>query len=247
MAYEKTDAITIRYADYSNTSRIFTFYTRRFGRISALAKGAKRRYSRLVGHVDLLSFGEIVFISGRTRDRLHILTEACAFETFPAIREDLARFYAACHAVQLVNAMTAEDDPSPELFDCLLELLRWLERGIEPTVPLFAFEAHLLVLTGFMPELSSCVACGKPNRQKTAAFSSALGGILCERCSAAQADLVRNVPSGALNLLGRLAHRKLTRLDRITIAPQVVGPARALLNQYESYILGRELRTAKHL
>ena len=247
MAYEKTNAITIRYADYSDTSRVLTFYTRRFGRVSALAKGAKRRYSRLIGHVDLLSFGEIVFISGRTRDRLHILTEACAFETFPAIRKDLARLYAACHAVQLVNAMTAEDDPSPELFDRLLGLLRWLGQGIEPAAPLFAFEAHLLVLTGFMPELSSCVSCGKPNRQRTTAFSSALGGILCERCSAGQTDVVPDVPSGALNLLERLARGKLTRLDRIRVAPQVVASARTFLNHYETYILGRELGTTKDL
>ena len=176
MPYEKDHAIVIRCVDFSETSRILTFYTRRFGRLSALAKGAKRKYSKLIGHVDLLSYGEIVFISGRTRDRLAILTEACAFEPFPAIRDDLARLYAACHAAELVNNMTAEDDPSPELFDRLLGLLRRLDGGIGPAVALFAFESHLLVLTGFMPEVAASVRRGQKKHESTIHVNHLLAG-----------------------------------------------------------------------
>ncbi|MFO7898766.1 MAG: recombination protein O N-terminal domain-containing protein, partial [Planctomycetota bacterium] len=86
MPYEKTEAILIRATDFSETSRVFAFFTRRFGRITTLAKGVKRKYSRMIGQVDLFSYGEIVFASGWLRDRMHILAEACAFETFPAIR-----------------------------------------------------------------------------------------------------------------------------------------------------------------
>ena len=161
MPYEKDEAIVIRGVDFSETSRIYTFYGKRFGRITALSKGARRRYNRNIGHLDLLSYGEIVFLSGRSRGRLHILAEVCSFDAFPRIREDLARFYAACHAVELVNQMTPEEDSCPELFDRLLALLMALDRGGEPTLALFAFEAHLLVLTGFMPEVARCVSCGK--------------------------------------------------------------------------------------
>ena len=39
---EKTEGIVIRQADFSESSRVVTFFTRDFGKISALAKGAKR-------------------------------------------------------------------------------------------------------------------------------------------------------------------------------------------------------------
>jgi len=247
MPYEKAHALTIRSSDFSETSRIIVFYTREYGRLATLAKGVKRKYSRMIGQVDLFSYGEIVFASGRRRDRLHVLTEACAFETFLEIRTDLARLYAACHAADLISSMTAEEDPNPDLFDQVLRLLRRLEGGVGPGISLFAFEARLLALTGFMPQVAGCVVCGRDSRARAVAFSPRLGGPVCEECSPGEADLVEDVPSGVLALLGRLAADKLTRLDRVTVAAPVARQVRSFLNQYESYVLGRELRAAKHL
>jgi len=247
MPYEKADAITIRSADYSETSRILVFYTREFGRLAALAKGAKRKYNKIIGHIDLLSHCEIVFASRQRRGGLNILAEAAASEVFRGIRTRLPRFYAACHAAELVNSMTAEEDANAELFDRLLGLLRALDRGVEPAVALFAFEAQLLVLSGFMPELLRCVSCGAPNRAKAVAFSQRLGGVICPNCSPRETDLIEGVQAGALRLLDRLAHGKLTRLERISISPQAAREARAFLNQYETHIAGRQFHTAAHL
>jgi DNA repair protein RecO (recombination protein O) len=246
MPYEKADAIAIRSSDYSETSRILVFYTREFGRLSALAKGAKRKGSKVIGQTDLLSHCEIVFAS-RGKAGLHILTEANASEPFLAIRTELPRYYAACHAAELIHTMTAEADANPQLFDRFLGLLRTLDRGIEPAIVLFAFEAHLLVLTGFMPELLSCVSCGAKNRAKTVAFSQRLGGIICPQCSPRESGLIQGIPSGALGLVDRLAHGKLTKLERVRVSLQVTRQIRAFLNQYESYIVGRQLCTAVHL
>ncbi len=247
LPYEKDEAIVIRGVDFSETSRIYTFYGRRFGRFAALAKGARRRYNRNIGHLDLFSYGEVVFLSGRSRARLHILAEVCSFDTFPRIRENLPRFYAACHAAELVGAMTAEEDPCPELFDCLLALLRRLDGGTDPVLALFAFEAHLLVLTGFMPEVSRCVSCGKAARGKMVSFSLRLGGILCSVCSAGEQERIDELPAGALRLLGRIARGETTRLERVRMAPEVAREMRRLLTAYETYVLGRKLRTARCL
>jgi DNA repair protein RecO (recombination protein O) len=247
VGYQKTNAIVIGYTDYSNTSRIFRFYTERFGRITALAKGVKRRYSRMIGQLDLFASGEIVFISGRRRDRMNILTEAAAFETFHRIRRELPAFYAACHAAELVGRMTAEEDPSPELFGRLRQLLRRLDRGVGAAVALFAFEAHLLVLTGFMPEVSKCVACGKAASGKTARFAFRLGGIICRDCAGAEDGPVDEVPLGGLRLLANLAGERVTRLERIRITHEMGRGAREFLNRYEEYVLGGRLRTAHRL
>ncbi len=247
MPYERADAITIRYVDYSETSRVFTFYTREFGRIPALAKGVKRKYSKLIGHVDLLSHCEIVFVSGAARERLNILTEASAAESFPGIRAQLPRYYAACHAAELIYRMTAEEDPNDELFERFLRLLRRLDQGADPALALFAFEGHLLMLCGFMPQLTACVSCGKPIREKKVAFATVRGGVVCSACSPGEAHLIENIPAGALSLFDRLARDRLTRLDRVTVSHQAAKQVRAFLNQYESQVLNRELETAKHL
>lgn len=247
MGYERADAILIRHADYSETSRIYTFFTREFGRFSALAKGARRRYSKLTGHLDLLAHAEIVFLSGRTRERLRILTEADAADTFSLVRRDLPRFYAACHAAELVQSMTADEDPNPQLFDRLLGLLHRLEAGVGPALALFSFEVQLLVLCGFMPELERCVACGNAAAGATVAFSPRRGGVLCGACVPAEADAAESVPRGGVALLARLARGRVTRLHRVRLSAAVAKQARAFLNAYESCVLGRELRTVRHL
>ena len=247
MPYERTDAIAIRHADYSETSRILSFYTRGFGRITTLAKGAKRRSSKVAGHIDLLSHCEIVFVSRSRREAMHILAEAGAHETFASIRRDLARYYAACHAAALVENLTAQEDPNEELFDEMLSLLRRLSKGIDPAVALSAFEVRLLGLCGFMPELSRCVSCGREERGKSISFSPGRGGIVCSDCAPGENDLVEKVSPGVLGLLDRLARGKATRLDRISVSAVAANRIRAFLNQYESYVLGKELRTTRHL
>lgn len=247
MPYERADAITIRYQEYSETSRIFSFYTREFGRMAALAKGAKRKSSKLIGHVDLLSHGEIVFVSRQGREHLSILTEANADESFPRIRTDLRRYYAACHAAELVHRMTAQDDPNPELFDRLLELLRRLNQKKDPLVALITFEGHMLTLAGFMPQLEGCVSCGKKIRTKTVAFSAARGGVICPDCSPGEPYLIERLSVGALSLFDALARGKLTKIERINLSPQAAKQIRTFLNLYESHVLGRDLDTARHL
>ena len=245
--YERADSITIRSTDYSETSLVLVFYTREYGRISALAKGAKRKSSGLIGNIDLFSHGEIIFASGRTRDKLNILTEADAAETFSGVRASLPRFYAACHAAELLLKLTAVEDPNAELFERMLGLLRALDKGTEPAVALLAFEAHLLVLSGFMPQVAGCVSCGKPVKGRTIEFAWRRGGVICADCAPEESGFTGPAPGGALALLGRLAAGKVTKLERVTISPQVGRQARAFLNQYEAQLVGRELRTARHL
>ena len=247
MPYERTDAITIRYAEYSETSRVMTFFTRGHGRLVVLAKGVKRKYSRAIGHVDLFSHCELVFVSRGRRDRMHIFSEAAAQETFPRIRRSLPSYYAACHAAALVENMTAQEDPSEELFEELLLVMRRLNKGVDPALALFAFEARLLALCGFLPELGRCVSCGMVRRGRGVAFSPARGGIMCRECAPGEPDLIEKVSPGALGLLERLAVGKTTRLDRIRLSPAAAKRIRRFLNQYETYTLGKELRTLRHL
>jgi len=54
MSTEKTEAIIIRQVDFSETSRVVTFYTREFGKVPLLAKGAKRLKGPFESGLDLL-------------------------------------------------------------------------------------------------------------------------------------------------------------------------------------------------
>src|SRR5712692_4046351 len=88
MPLERATALVIRGADFSETSRIVTLWTKEFGKVRALAKGGRRLKSNFDVALDLLTVCGIVFIR-KTSTSLDLLTEAQVQERFGQLRHDL--------------------------------------------------------------------------------------------------------------------------------------------------------------
>ncbi|MEE3195064.1 MAG: DNA repair protein RecO [Candidatus Poribacteria bacterium] len=69
MAVQKTEAIVIRSYPLSDSSKILTFYTKEFGKVRAVAKGAKHTKSKFRGNVELLNHGWLVLFEKPNRAR----------------------------------------------------------------------------------------------------------------------------------------------------------------------------------
>ena len=150
MSAEKTDAIVIRSVDFSETSSIVTFFSRGFGKLSTLAKGARRKKGPFESALDLLATCRIVFLH-KSNDALDLLTEAKLVNRLRASEVDLHRLYAGYYFAELLQNLTDEMDPHPELYDVTLESLRLLEDGevlYEPVV--LRYELTVLRETGHL-------------------------------------------------------------------------------------------------
>lgn len=85
MAAEKTRGIILRVVEFSETSCVVTLFTEDFGKVGALAKGARRPKGPFEGAIDLLALVRIVLLR-KSSDTLDLLTEAnsTAFSRRPA-------------------------------------------------------------------------------------------------------------------------------------------------------------------
>src|SRR5688500_238043 len=99
---EKSMAIVLRVVEFSETSIIVTLFTDSFGKLSALAKGARRPKSPFEAALDLLAVCRIVFIHKST-DALDLLTEAKLERRFRSATRDLSRLYAGFYVAELLT------------------------------------------------------------------------------------------------------------------------------------------------
>src|SRR5215470_2327122 len=125
MAAEKALGLVIRTADWSETSRIATLWTRELGKVRVLAKGGRRLKSNFEVALDLLTHCSIVFLR-KSSGSLDLLTEAQVVRRFPRLRGDLTALYAAYYVAELLADWTEEYDPHPALFDAAVATLETL-------------------------------------------------------------------------------------------------------------------------
>ena len=177
-AYSAT-GIVLHRVNLGETDKILTLYTRGLGKLSAVAKGARRSGSRLSGATELFTQSRLLLSTGKNLD---IITQCEIAESFPPLRVDLGLLARATYLCELLDRFTADRDSiaSEELFDLLVSALYLLQRAVDfPDMVVHAYELRLLSAQGYAPVLENCVVCGNPLDRRARGFSPSLGGVLC--------------------------------------------------------------------
>ena len=188
---EKSEAIVLRAIPWSETSLVVTLWTRDFGRISAIAKGARRLRSPFESALDLLAHSSVVFLA-KAGDVLDLLTEAKLLRRFRSSQRNLLNLYCGYYVAELLLAMTEEGSPIAELFDLTQRTLEDLDQTDLSAEVLLRFELNILRLLGHMPSLDACVGCGESVEiAEIAHFGIESGGVLCSACLPGQRSVVR--------------------------------------------------------
>lgn len=247
MASEKADALVLRVVEFSETSAVVTLFTREFGKVRALAKGARRPKGPFESSLDLLSLCRIVFLR-KSSDALDLLTEARLMRRFRPAGRDLANLYAGYYVAELLGELTDDGDPHPELFAAAESTLSDLSvaRTIAPLV--LRFELVALRLLGHLPELELCVECGVrvvPVGGRVA-FGQLAGGVLCPQCKTGKRKVVA-VSAEVLQTLRQFAEPDSEAWRELEIERRTRGELRAVLNQYLYDLIGHKLKMHEYL
>ena len=246
MSSEKTDAIVTRLADWSNTSRVVTYFTRDFGRISAVAKGGKRLKGPFDSALDLLSTSRIVFLR-KSSSALDILTEASLINRFRPDSANINGFYAGCYLAELLNGLTEDYDPHPSLFEASCQTLDRFSTATDYRLPLLWFELTILREIGQLPAFDSCVLCAEPIQiQDDYSFWVTQGGLLCSSCRNL-GNTHHQIQAGTVAILTHLASGDETAITRLTASEQQYREMRHTITTIVSAIMGRRPKTLKYL
>ncbi len=239
----RCEGLTLRKAPIGEADLVVTLFTGERGKVRAVAKGARRSSSKLVGHLEPLTLARLSMAHGR---QLDIVSQAQVEDGFAALKDDLPSMTRGLYVAELLDGFGPEDSPSPGLFRLAVATLRALPRAAEPEAPLRYFELHLLRLNGMLPELYQCVECRKEVSPDAHRFSVNLGGALCPDCSPLEAR-VRPLSLRAMKVL-RLLHRgSLADVCALRLNPSLASELKAILTGAVRYWLGRDLRSGAFL
>ena len=154
-----TPAIVLRAINYGESDRVVTLIGRSTGRLSALARGARKSQKRFGGGLGLCSVGE-AGLRERSGAELLTLERFDIEESHGSFATDIARMAHAAYVAELVSKLCATRQVEAEVYDWLLAFLGALDRHGASAERLRVFELGLLGRLGFGPMLATCAVCG---------------------------------------------------------------------------------------
>ena len=202
----KTEAVVLRSIRYGEADRVLHLFTLERGRVGAIAKGARKTTSRFGGRLEPFSHVELVLHEGR--GDLHTVTQASLVRSHDPSRIDAYRMEVGHIGLEAVLRLFLEADANARAFHALTRFLDLLDEtaaelparpALDPLA--LAFQLKLLWLSGYLPHLAGCAACGADSA--LVGFSAAAGGGVCSACEAGASPIT---PEGFAAIRSLLEH-----------------------------------------
>lgn len=246
MPPEKTDALVIRLADFSESSRVVTFFTREFGKSSALAKGAKKLKGPFEASLDLLAYVSIILYR-KDHDALDLVTEAQLIRRFQPAAKQMFPLYAGYYVAELLEMGTEPHDPHPQLFDVAVITLDQLRDSSDPRYAILRFELLYLREIGNLPDFERCSRCDKEAEELTSSrYWVTQGGLLCGDCGRPE-YAASAIQPGTVQLLRALSSESIPDLTRLNPTATQVKEVRRIVTAAITHALDKKPKMLGHL
>ena len=249
MAILATPAVLLRRVDYGDFDVILTLFTEAAGKISVIAKHAKKSKKRFAGILELFTVLKVTCQSGR-RAGLLILQEAHLEEPFTAIRESMLNTAYASYWAEIVTTWAEEAQQLEQLYQLLVLALGGLDRRrMDPALLNLMFQMRFLDIAGLCPNLHYCCVCKKaldtlPHH--VAGIDVPRGGVRCHGCDEGGEDHVC-LSRGTIKQLQWLGQGDVKRVERLRFSPQGLQEAQQFLEAFIPFHLGKEPRSLNFL
>jgi DNA repair protein RecO (recombination protein O) len=239
----KTEGAVLKHSYTGEADALLTLCTPERGKLRVIARGVRRPKSRLAGHLEPLTYCTMMLAEGRTFD---IVSGCETLDSFQALRSDLWLLSCGLYVADLTDRLSAEGAENRALFRLLLNALQSLSGGVDPALVLRYFELRSLSCSGYLPELWECVLCHHRLEATTNYFSPSAAGLLCPDCRGKE-GLDRPASVDCVKVLRFLSQNECSALTRLRLKPRLAGEIEDLMQGFVTYVLDREVASAKWL
>jgi DNA repair protein RecO (recombination protein O) len=243
-----TQAVVLRSRPFAESDKIVSFLTENYGKITGIAKGAKRSRKRFVNSLEPITLVNLHF-HDPPHSSLAFIQASDLLLSFHKLVTSLEKISFASYLVEITDGLIGEREENRLVFQHLRDGLHHIEESGTSLKFLTWYELKLLRLTGYQPALENCKLCGQDLHAVAAArwhFSPCDGGILCESCSRVRRDLLPLAVT-ALEALRDLQAEKCMMPSRISLPSSMVREIRSAVLRFIQFHMDKEIKSAPFL
>lgn len=246
MPQHTTQAVILRTADFSESDRMVSLYTKDFGRLSGIAKGAKRSLKRFGSALEPFTLNEVTFFMRENQNLVRL--ERCRIvRAFPEIAHNVRKVTLGSYLLELVLGLTPEREAHPEVYRLLVYYIDLLSEASFRESMVHLFELRLFALLGYEPQFMHCVACSTPfDIETTYHFSIQRGGIICPDCEPPLHNMLP-LSNGTIRLFQQARSLSLLKLSRLCFSRDSRDETHRLFSRFLEYHMGRRPRSLEVL
>lgn len=187
------------------------FYTEKLGRISAIAKGAKKNRSKYFSNTLTFTYGDYILYKGKS---MYTLNEGTIIDSFQGVLSDFDTISYASYLCELIDISMAEEESNRELFKEFVTAFYLIKsKACDLETLARVFEMKVLKATGYGLNLHRCCICKEPISSSNYINIQYLGGV-CSKCQKLNG---MRVSPAAYNIIKYLNNLTLEKSYRVTI------------------------------
>ena len=235
----ETEAVVLHSIHYGDTSKIVTLYSRKYGKIKVVAKGARNPKTNKFGSsLEPMTHSSVVLYKKEHRD-LHLLSKSEIVTSFSKTQDISEKMFTGLSLIELVNMVMHDEEENELIFVLLVDSLKAIDASTKNRINvLLSFLTKMFSQFGFGLSLEQCERCGKLSDKED--FSLIFlrlsdGKFICQHCSEGTTVSGVKVTGGALKSLIFLQTNDSERVLTLSLSHAMREDILGLLQSYLRY------------
>lgn len=234
----KVEGMIVSETPYGDTSKIVNIFTKEYGIIGVMCKGAKSMKSRLRALTMKFTYGS--FYIYYKEDKLSILKDVDILDDFKNIKNDIILISYLNYLTELTIQVYKHSNENV-IYDLYLSVLKKMNQKMDPLILTNILECKYLPYLGVGLELDSCILCGK--KVNIVTLDADTGGYVCKDCYSDQILVSKKT----VKLIRMYYYVSIDSISTIKINEDVAREINFFINRYYERYTGLYLNSKKFL
>lgn len=223
---------------YGEISKIINVWTKKYGVIGIMCKGAKSLKSK--NRVSTMRFSYAKFNIYLKQGKLSTLVSADVINPLKKIRSDITLIGYLSYLTELTEQVIKQNNDSL-LFDDFINSILKIEDGLDPLVITNILEIKYLEKLGVLFNLDECVVCGSKNNIVT--INADKGGFICLNCLSNEVIVDKKV----IKMLRMYYYVNIKSITNIKVEDNIKNTINKFLDMYYDRYTGLYLNSKNFL